>query len=132
MISTPDNPKCHPIEQESKQKSDEPIQPMTYNECIIKMDARGDVGDPQALCSWMKQNLPGAIKKESKRELQQQTNKIESQFLRGLHSLISKELLSELNKLKDAEQEIENRSTYGSDLSKLLKQKSYWERELSF
>jgi len=37
-----------------------------------------------------------------------------------------------LNKLKETEQEIENRSTYGSDLSRLIKQKSYWERELSF
>ena len=109
MISTPDNPKCHPIEEESKTKSETPLEEMTYDECVIKMKQEEDVMDPQALCGWIQKNLPGRIIKESKRELQQQTDKIETAFLRNLNKLFDKELLSELGKLKGASQKVINK-----------------------
>ena len=109
MISTPDNPKCHPIEEESKTKSETPLEEMTYDECVIKMKQEEDVMDPQALCGWIQKNLPGRIIKESKRELQQQTDKIETAFLRNLNKLLDKELLSELGKLKGASQKVINK-----------------------
>ena len=52
--------------------------------------------------------------------------------LNDLRKKKRKEASGVLVKLKEVEKEIELRSRYGSDLSRLVQKKAYWERELSF